>query len=287
MQPSAETLVAMQTADGFRVYAPSDPGRTFLVSGTADVPDCTCSEFKEMVGADPDFRCRHILAVESQLPQPTPLDDEEREERRAIQAEGAAPTPAMAPVALPGAQMTIKRSASPDGRIDSLSVEFTCPVEGLTQGTIKAKAEKTIRLQEAIVADFLAANANGNGDGEDGNGHDDHGRNGGNGRESGGQRAAPVSARMIDVQGMQTRFGWRLFINIESAGQTYKLFGTRRELGDAIAAAGYPDLSRNLASGTELNIPCRVTFKRSDDNRYQNVDQVFAADEGARGRGRR
>ena len=287
MQPSAETLVAMQTADGFRVYAPSDPGRTFLVSGTADAPGCTCSEFQELVGADPDFRCRHILAVESQLPQPTPFDDEEREERRAIQAEGFAPAQATTAGAIPGVQMTIKRSASPDGRIDSLSVEFTCPIEGLTQGVIKAKAEKTIRLQDAIVADFLAAKASGDGDDGDGDGQGERGRNGGNGREPDSLRSGPVAARMIDVQGMQTRYGWRLFINVESAGQTYKLFGARRELSEAIAAAGYPDLARNLASGTELGIPCRVTFRRSDDNRYQNVDKVFAAEVGARGRGRR
>ena len=284
---STETLVAMQTADGFRVYAPSDPSRTFMVSGTADFPDCTCSEFKEQIGVDPDFRCRHILAVESQLPGATPLDEEEREERRAIQAEGAAPAqPALTALAQSGARMTLKRSASPDGRIDSLSVEFSCPIEGLTVSAVKAKAGKTIRMQDAIIGEFLEANRPEEEEEAEGNGHRQAAR--ANGRR-GGQPGEAVAARLVDVQGMQTRYGWRMFINVESDGKTYKLFGARRDLGEAISAAGYPDLSRNLASGTELDVPCRVTLKRSDDGRYQNVDEVFPenGNGGSRGRGRR
>lgn len=299
-QAREETLVAMPAEGGFRVYAPSDPARTYLVSGTAAVPDCTCPEFREEAGEDPDFRCRHILAVESQLPQPTPLDDEEREERRAIQAEGAAPQTVLTAVANSGAQMTIKRSASPDGRIDSLSIEFTCPVEGLTQGAIKARAAKTLNVQDDIIAGFLerhyeGTEAGGDEERETGNssGHSDR-RNGGNGRsrnrnerDHANDDDGTLNARMLDVRGMQTRYGWRMFINVRAGNKTYKLFGDRRALGDFVTDVGYPDLSRNLNSGTELNIPCRVTLKQSEDGRYQNVDEVFPAENDSRERSHR
>lgn len=281
-QATSETLIAMATETGFRVYAPADPSRTYLVSGTADVPVCTCSEFTEREQIDPDFRCRHILAVESQLPHASSLDEEERDERRAIQNEAASGQQAVTAVANNGAQMVIKRSASPDGRIDSLSVEFTCPVAGLTPGAITARAERTIRVQDEILGAFLEEHqrepqgrreAQGNGS----SGHDGYG----NGRDSyddcGNGEGGAVEARLTQVGGMQTRFGWRMFIAVQVGSKTHKLFGTRRDLADAITNAGYPDLSQNVSTGTRLDVPCRVTLKPSEDGRYQNVERVFPA----------
>src|SRR5207302_8587322 len=56
------------------------------------------------------------------------------------------------------AQMLIKRSISPDGRIDSVSVEFSMPVADISNGEIKEKALKTLQLQKEIVGAFLKLN---------------------------------------------------------------------------------------------------------------------------------
>lgn len=57
-------------------------------------------------------------------------------------------------------QMVIKRSASPDGRIDSLSVEFSCPVDESPTEEIKARAEKILELQSEVIESFLARRPN-------------------------------------------------------------------------------------------------------------------------------
>src|SRR5437870_1290918 len=55
-------------------------------------------------------------------------------------------------------QMLIKRSVSPDGRIDSVSVEFSMPVADISNGEIKDKALKILQLQKEIVDAFLKLN---------------------------------------------------------------------------------------------------------------------------------
>ena len=57
--------------------------------------------------------------------------------------------------------MVIKRSVSPDGRIDSLSVEFSCPVGDTSRAEIQRKAEEIIKLQAQIAETFRTANGNG------------------------------------------------------------------------------------------------------------------------------
>src|SRR5437867_2175841 len=56
------------------------------------------------------------------------------------------------------AQMLIKRSISPDGRIDSVSVEFSMPVSDISNGEIKDKALKILQLQKEVVGAFLKLN---------------------------------------------------------------------------------------------------------------------------------
>src|SRR5207245_3922095 len=56
------------------------------------------------------------------------------------------------------AQMLIKRSVSPDGRIDSVSVEFSMLVSDISNGEIKDKALRTLKLQKEIVGTFLKLN---------------------------------------------------------------------------------------------------------------------------------
>src|SRR5574337_396677 len=88
---TAETFVIAQTEDGFRVYAPADPTKLYLVTSSNGTPQCTCPDFQfHGHGADPSWRCKHILAVASRFPVVStaePVDPIEAEERRAIQAE--------------------------------------------------------------------------------------------------------------------------------------------------------------------------------------------------------
>src|SRR2546428_686009 len=146
-----ETWVIARTEEGFRVYAPADPTKSYTVGGGPDDPTCTCPEFQHHEG-DPRWRCKHIQAVLQQLG--INPDTYDHEERQAIQNEKL---PA-APPKNGGAQMLLKRSVSPDGRIDSLSVEFFCGVGEIPAVEIKALARDTLELQSEIVQSFLAAN---------------------------------------------------------------------------------------------------------------------------------
>src|SRR5437867_7495692 len=154
---AGETLVISRTDDGFRVYSPAVPTKSYQVGGSPQVPTCTCDDFQCHEGGG-NWHCKHILAVLEQFngagQQPDPY---EAQERLAIQEEGRqqpqneAPAPANG-----GAQMLLKRSVSPDGRIDSLSVEFSCPVDHASVGEIRDRAAKTLTLQAEIVESFLS-----------------------------------------------------------------------------------------------------------------------------------
>ena len=263
--PSSQTgvLVAFQTEDGIRVYSPDNPRQSYMVTGTVENPQCTCPDF----GQNPeDPSCEHIRAVEAQLPHgPAPVDPDEEAYAAAERAGLREENP---PAVTVPAIMLLKRSVSPDGRIDSLSVEFSCPVDHTLSSAIQEKAEKSLALQAAIIKRFLELNGNGH---TKGNGHD-----GGNGNGS----DESIPARLVGIAGMNTRYGWKLFLNVEANGQVLKFFGNRKQLAEAIEAAGYPNLTRNIASGVALNVPCRVITRESDDGRYTNVEQILAAKNG-------
>src|ERR1041385_175945 len=121
-----DPMIISRTEEGFRVYAASDPTRSYIVAGGFDAPTCTCSDFQHHEG-DLNWYCGHIVAVFDQLRRSAdrkalPLSEEE-EERLAIQEEGnirSLATDASENSVVPS-QMLIKRSVSPDGRIDSLN----------------------------------------------------------------------------------------------------------------------------------------------------------------------
>ena len=260
-----EALVIGPAAEGgFRVYAVTDPKRSYLVTGTAQSSQCTCPDFQTH-GDDPEWRCKHILAALSQLPagngQAEP-DRYELEERRAIQDEDRSPRRKRTEANGNGpAHMLVKRSVSPDGRIDSLSVEFTCGVDKVPAAEIKTTARKILALQSDIVEEFLDRPGKPNGEpAEPGNG------------------SPAVPARVVAVGGMDGKWGRRLFINVEANGRTLKLFGKPEELAAHIRAAGY--LAPNpFCEGAVLNIPCSITTKPSPDGRYTNVERVLPANQ--------
>jgi len=263
---ATETLVIAMTDEGYRVYSPASPTKFYLVSADLDAPACTCPDF-QLHRSDPDWRCKHVLAVANRLhPQNHELgepDTEGAEERAQIPEEGRPSPRRRTPRATNGsAHMLIKRSVSPDGRIDSLSIEFATPVEKLSVGEIRERADAVLHLQADIVGGFLGTHAAESVNGETGNG---------NGAPEG------VAAHIVGIAGMNGKFGRRLFLNVQVNGHTLKLFGNRKQLAEAIARAGFPDRSDNIAEGINLNIPCRVITKPSEDGRFVNIDTVFPA----------
>ncbi len=74
---------------------------------------------------------------------------------------------------------------------------------------------------------------------------------------------------------MDSKWGRRLFINVQVNGKTLKLFGKRDELTAAVVAAGFTGVQ--IGEGITLNLPCRVTTKPSPDGKYTNIDKVLPA----------
>lgn len=165
---------------------------------------------------------------------------------------------------MPNARMILKRSISPDRRIDSLSVEISCPIDKSAANEIKSQALQIIRHQSEIV-DFFLKSQNGN------NSEEDH-----IGMKNEDDQA--VMAMMLHVGGMDSKWGRRLFINVKVNGHIAKLFGTKQQLGNSLTAAGYSALADNVDEGLELNLPCRVITKLSDDGRFVNIYRMLPAD---------
>lgn len=270
---SAALLVVKPDEDGFQVYAPAKPNLIYQVSGSRTEPQCTCTEFRWKRSDNPNGRCAHIDAVLRQLgeidspPQPLTVDPD------------PAPlgTPDEAPVADGNgavssgspALLTLKRSVSPDGRIDSLSVEFALPIAGLKAQEVHDFALRSLTCQEDIASSFL----NGGPPASVGDNGHNHG-GGGNGDQSGND-AVPATLR--DVGGMQTKWGWRYFINVEANGGVYKLFGNRKQLAEHLANAGHPRLGDQLSKGKTLNVSCLAVLEDSEDGRYTNVVELRPA----------
>ncbi|RJR45234.1 MAG: hypothetical protein C4576_12350 [Desulfobacteraceae bacterium] len=260
------TFVISKTEEGFRVYSPLQPAQSYTVSGSAESPLCTCIEFQNHIG-DLQWRCVHIEAVLRQLkkspdpettsPKGSPQGPSEPSRNGKRNGKGKGPA---------DAQMILKRSISPDGRIDSLSVEFLCPVGKATEEEIKAKAHSTMQLQNAIAQEFLKENGKGPAPSP---------------QPPAVQHVAshPVPARLISIGGMNGQYGRSLFITIQADGQTLRLFGGYKRLRAALADAGYGNLLARIEEGTLLNLPCRVVTKPNGNGRYPAIAQVLPADE--------
>jgi len=260
-----ETLVIAEVEEGFRVYSPAYPSKVYTVSGSPEAPTCTCPDFQANK-SDPSWRCKHILTVLSKVGEQNgdePTDRYDDEERRAIQAESSPePKKERRSSKNDAAEMLIKRSVSPDGRIDSISIEFTCPVGKIPAEEIKERAEKMISLQAEIAGSFLKKNGKSNG---------------------APQTPAPenqedhsVPAQMLWIGGTRSKWGGiRLFMTFDVGGRNLRLYGSRKEIAQCIVNAGFPDLSEQIEEGKRLNLPCRVITKPSDDGKYTNVDTVL------------
>jgi SWIM zinc finger len=267
-----EVFVITAGEEGWRVRSARNPSRCYLVSGNESGLQCSCPDFQQNAQQDPAWQCKHILAVQGHQAKTGAADPQaERElaeERAAIQAE-ASPEAQPANGAPTPAQMLIKRSISPDGRIDSISIEFSFALTEATVGEIKNRALRTLKLQTEIVKGFLANNPG------------SKTNPGGSQQPPAGKPNGATFARLLDVGVSNGQYGERFYLNFQVNGRRARFFGTAGQLARAIYAAGERIPARELEPGLRLDLPCRVYTQESADGRYLNVTRVLPT----RGRG--
>lgn len=241
-------FVIRQTEQGREVYSVADPSSVFLIRGPMDHLSCACAEFAR------DGGCVHVDAVQRKPATGNSPDDRSNGDGNST--------------------LLIKRSVSPDGRIDALSVELSCPVRGIPSSAIKANARNMLKLQEAITATFLGQEEETSDRSRPSGSRNRASTNGRNGHGSSGAARADDETQpgmLLGVGGVSTRWGRRLFLDVELDGRTLKLFGSTRRLGEELASAGYADVAPDLEEGLELRLPVRVSTEPSRDGRYVNV----------------
>src|SRR5262249_10630966 len=148
------------------------------------------------------------------------------------------------------------------GRIDSLSVEFSCPIEQVSAAEIKSRAGSMLKLQSEIAGGFLTANGKP--------------KEPANGKQPSNQSGAkPIPAQMLNIGSTNGKWGPRFFISFQANGHALKLFGTTKQLAEAVVAAGFISREEDVAEGVYLNLPCRIVTKPSPDGRFLNIDRVM------------
>mgnify|MGYP002621619987 CR=1 FL=1 len=260
-----EPFVITKTEHGYRVCSPRSPGNQYLVTDTGDEVTCTCPDF-ERNAADPEWRCKHMIAVAAQTTGAKAEQAGDASTAHVAANTGREPhrgngnsteSPALS-------RILIKRSVSPDGHIDSLSVEFSAPLRSPAAEGIREEAKSILRIQSDIIADFLAANRPRRSE-----------------ERVNGGGVGPVEARLLSISGMEGRYGRRLFLNVLVNGRIAKLFGSHKQLADALDNAGFGEFGQQIAEGVELNLPCRVVTKPTPDGRFLNVEKVLPPSNGS------
>lgn len=276
------TFVIAKGEAGYRVCSPLTPAKQYVVSGIPNDPQCTCEEFMHP-DCPPGWVCGHIQAVLKEIPHleaeptspisPAPAGDQgsiEPPSHNGKNGNGKIPRGRNAK----GVVMLLKRSVSPDGRIDSLSVEFSCPVASATTGGIKELAQVILALQGEITAGFLKTSGNTKPHGK--NGSEPHSNNG-NGNSDVPSDAIP--GLLLGVASMNTRRGPWLFLSVLVNERVLKLFGSQKQLAEAVKNAGYANVADRIVDGYTLNLPCRVVTKQN--GKYLNVERVYPPAEAA------
>ncbi len=254
-----EVFVITRGEDGYHVRSAHNPANAYLVTDTEGEWLCNCPDF-ESHSEDPGWQCKHVLAVKNKYGEPASY---EAGEHAAIRSEGNAPEETV--IATPPTQMAIKRSVSPDGRIDSVSIEFSLPVSGISGDMIKTQALRVLRLQAEIAWQFLnlngkrpAASVPQNGTFQKSNGN-----------------GSTAAGRVLDLGVTNGPYGERYFLNVAVGRERARLFGSAKKIADALRALGENIPPEELGGGMRFNLPCRVTTERSADGRYLNVTHLL------------
>ncbi len=259
-----KVFVTQQTPDGFCVYEPSDPHTLYLVQGIPEKPSCSCGEFQANRN-NPSFRCEHITAVYGQRASGAQSNAvHQGSGNNKSGNENGFATPIVytdEDLSVPHPQMQIKRSVSPDGRIDSLSVEFHCPVDLDDAEDVIQQAQQSLHLQAQIMESFRREQPAQ----QPQSVNHGHGNNYSNG----------TIVQLTHIAGRQTKYGWRMYINVRINGQNALLFGTKQKLGEYLNDAGYPEMARDIREGNQLNVQCQAILKQNNNDRYPTIEKLF------------
>ena len=260
----APIMVVVPSNGAFRVYPAANPAAVAFVGGTAENPTCTCAEFRS--DAHEWGRCAHVAAVFGQNMNGKAHYDPA--------AQNVPPNPAAVtngnghpenPV-----KLVLKRSVSPDGRIDSLSIEVHQTVEAGQSSETMQQAVNTLTLEDQIVGYFLQQRGRPQptSNGHSGNGH----APAGNGYGSGD---APVPAELTHIGGMQTKRGYSLFLNVRVNGQEARVFGSAQKLAGYISDAGYPPQNFPIVANQRLGLPCQAILDRNTNSKYPVIERML------------
>jgi hypothetical protein len=250
-QVGSDTFVIAREGDQFRMYAPGNPAEMSTVRITDKDTVCTCTDFIEN-GGDPEFRCKHILAVQK-IPQVLPIPS-------AVRAPLHAPEPQTIVSSGNGARhMLLKRSISPDGRIDSLSVEFSLPVGSASDEETVEAANAALAIGSVIIAGFLGSEKHGNG----------------KDKTEEVQTERLKAAKIVAFGFRPTKWGQRAALTFEVEGDRLAVFGSREKLQEVLSFAGYPAVGKDLSKPFDTSLACQVTVKKTDDGKYTNIDRVY------------
>ena len=165
--------------------------------------------------------------------------------------------------------LQIKRSISPDGRIDSISLEIDLPIDPEAPDEIRAQARDALELQTEIIREFL-------------NRREQH-------EAEPNPPSRPISrlpqpslpgepARLLEIGVIEGKWGPRYFINVGVANQVAKLWGTPKQLVRHLLNAGHVLPPEAISDGLRLGLPCRATTQRSVDGRFLNAIALYPTD---------
>jgi hypothetical protein len=173
------------------------------------------------------------------------------------------PTPGLTPAGV----LLIKRSISPDGRIDSIPVQIDLLLSGQPASQIKAQAKRALKLQTEIIREYLSDVAESDGE------------------QNGLSIIDPMSplplpgepARLLDIGALEGKWGPRYFINVKVGSQMARLFGNPKQLVKHLVGVGLILTPEAISAGLQLDLPCRAVIERSADGRFLNVVAIYPA----------
>lgn len=255
-----------------RGYQVKSGPKTYDISNEDDKLLCDCPDFQSHYATDPNYCCKHVLAILADFeeqqscvastiaePETTPTSEKGK-------GNGTSKVPlypSLHAVATPSKQahMLIKRSLSGDGRIDSISLEIDFGLVN-DEETVKLQALKALSLQDTIIKEFIATTHQSK----------EH-------LLEPPEVVCPTSEVPEDVlDGIMTKVGIAqsksYYIIVElPEGKTAKLFGNQSYLSHQIAQAGFSFPAEKIVEGVVLNIPCKVTTVLN--GKFINIDKVF------------
>jgi hypothetical protein len=245
--PPESELVVESGSRGYRVFHSSEPNAEHLVEEIVSRFLCNCEEYES------EMTCQHVRAVLNYLAQEKQNNGGNGRLHMATQA-SADPLPAT---------MTLRRSISPDGRIDSLSIEFSSPVDQTCCSDITNRALNMLKLQSVVSKEFLLTmHAGRQGDRT-------------NGRPS---QVVTLNARMIRIGEVPAKRDRPLFIEFHLENHGARLFGTAAELAQAMTDAGYVYAPEEIFAGLPIDASCQVLIKPSRNPLYSEILRILPED---------